>query len=360
MIWTNVYKLPLPLMEAIVEDLYYGKREEGLKKYCETNNLDRSLIVHFSVGELIKSPRQVLLGRRHAHEIIKDVAMEVFRVLGTAVHALLWQSAKRINERGGDQNKAYIAEERLFYHFKVGGRTVVVSGEPDLVTPEGVIEDYKVTAVWSWLKGIKDDWEKQLNMYAMFRTLGGKVTTGLSICYILRDWSVSEAMQAGYPQAGAQKEEVKLWSFEEQKDFLMKRIEEHLNCLDFDDDLLPECSDIEMWAKEDAYAVKRQGNKVASKVFSSKFHLEEGRKADPEFSTEDANAMTIKDAQAYADEMTAKLKGKEKEREYFLEHRPGERTKCLRFCDARGFCSQFKEYSAAAFRTPTEKAEEVA
>lgn len=346
--WTNVFKLPQPLAEAIMEDLYFGKREEGLKKYCEQHKLDRTMIVHFSVNELIKSPRQVLIARRHAHEIIKDVAMEIYRILGTAVHALLWASAKRMNERGG---KAYYqAEERLFFHFTVQNRTVVVSGEPDLVSPEGVIDDYKVTAVWSWLRGIKEEWEKQLNLYAMFRTMAGHVTTGLSICFILRDWNVNEVVQEGYPPAGAQKMEVKLWTFDEQLAFLKERIAVHLDAMDFDDDLLPECTDKDMWAKEDAWAVKRTGNKVASKVFSSKFHLEEGRKADPEFSTEDANALTIKEAQAYAEALEGKLKGKEKERGYFVEHRPGERTRCLRFCDARSFCSQFKEYSAAAFK----------
>lgn len=349
--WTNVFKLPLPLAEAIMEDLYYGKREEGLKRYCELHKLDRTAIIHFSVSDLIKSPRQVLIARRHAHEIVKDVAMEIYRILGTAVHHLLWSSAKRMNERG---DKAYYtAEERLFYHFLVDGATVVISGEPDLVSPDGVIDDYKVTAVWSWLKGIKTEWEQQLNLYAMFRTMAGKVTTGLSICYILRDWSINETMQAGYPQAGAQREDVKLWSFEEQKQFMLERVHLHLSVRFEEDDELPECTDLEMWAKEDMWAVKREGNKVASKVFLPS-------KARPESELETPLDSALREATAYAEGMTAKLEGKEKERTYHVEHRPGERTKCIRFCDARTFCSQFKEYGAAAFRGKDEPAEEIA
>lgn len=354
--WTNVFRLPRPLAEAIMEDLYFGKREEGLKKYCQEKGLDRQAIIHFSVGELIKSPRQVLLARRHDADIIKDVAMEIFRILGTAVHYMLWAAAKRINERAGESY--YRAEERLFYHFNVDGKIVVVSGEPDLVGPDDFIDDYKVTAVWSWYKGIKQEWEKQLNLYALFRTMAGKVTKGLRICYILRDWSVNETVQEGYPQAGAMTEPVNLWSFAEQEAFLRQRIHVHLAVRHEADDELPECSDEEMWAKEDAYAIKRQGNKVATKVISSKPYLKVDPLSGVEPTREEASELALKEAAALVTEKNGKLKGKEKDREYFLEHRPGERTRCLRFCDARQFCNQFKEYSSAAFQKDADPVEE--
>ena len=367
--WSNVFSLPQPLAEAIMEDMYYGKREEGLIRYCAEKNLDRSKIVHYSVNELIRSPRQALLSRRWDAELVKDVAMEIYRLLGSAIHFLLWASAKRMNdahltwmpENDHGPNKTpqprppyYTAEERLFYHFNIDGFVVVVSGEPDLVAPDGVIHDYKVTAVWSWLRGIKDEWEKQLNMYAMFRTLAGRVTTGLEVCFILRDWNVNETMQSGYPPAGAQKMGVLLWDFKRQQDFLMDRIRVHLSVRDVLDDLLPECTAAEMWEKETSWAVKRRGGKVASKVFTP-------TKATPiEGETRDAAA--LREATSYSDEATAKLKGKEKERDYFVEVRPGERTKCLRFCDARTKCNQFQEYAAASFRgsPDREPAEEIA
>ncbi len=350
--WTNVFKLPQPLAEAIQEDLYFGKREEGLLKYCQANNLDRDKIVHFSVGELIKSPRQVLIARRHNSEIIKDVATEIYRLLGTAIHYVLWSSAKRSNERHG--RSYYQAEERLFYHFLHEGRMVVVSGEPDLVATEGefadFIDDYKVTAVWSWIKGIKQEWEKQLNLYAMFRTLGGKITRGLRICYVLRDWKQSEMVQEGYPPAASLTENVKLWTFAEQQAFLQERIGVHMAVLHEYDDELPECTDEEMWAKEDSYAVKREGGKVASGVFSAKVALEKLRTIDPSADMEDARNEAFREADARRDELQAKLKGKEIERGYFVEHRPGERTKCISYCDAASFCSQYKEYRSVAFR----------
>lgn len=357
--WTNVFRLPLPLAEAIMEDLYYGKREEGILKYCAEKGLDRTKIVHFSVNELIKSPRQVLLPRRHDDKIIKDVASEVFRLLGTAIHYLLWAAAKRMNERG--LTAYYTAEERLFYHFNVDGQVVVVSGEPDLVNPAGVIDDYKVTAVWSWIKGIKDEWEKQLNLYAMFRTLAGKLTTGLSICFILRDWNVNETMQEGYAPAQAQQTPVEMWDFERQKAYLMERIHLHLSVRDTADDELPECTGAEvgpnneMWEKEEAYAVIREGGVRAAKVLIlSKTQIER-------LPGETKEQHLLREANLDMDRRNDNpkiIKGKEKG--YILEHRPGERTKCLRFCAANIVCNQFKEYSAAAFRGPArDKVEEV-
>jgi hypothetical protein len=124
----------------------------------------------------------------------------------------------------------------------------------------------------------------------------------------------------------------------------MARLADHLEARDMDGDILPECSDQEMWAKEDNYAIKRTGNKSATKVISSKPYIDNGE--DPE----DAKISAAAEAGTLAAEMNAKLKGKEADRAYFIEHRPGERTKCLRFCDARIFCSQFKEYSSVAFR----------
>lgn len=340
--WTNLFKLPQPLAEAIMEDMYYGKREEGLLRYCEAQGLARESVVHFSVGELIKPPRVVTLLRRHKHEVIKDVASEIYRVLGTAVHFLLWSAAKRMNERG--DKPYYTAEERLFYYFHVQGRVVVVSGEPDLVSPEDVIDDYKVTGVWSLLKGVKDEWEKQLNLYAMFRTMAAKVTKGLRICFVLRDWNVNETVQEGYPPAGAQMAAVSLWPFAEQEAYLKGRIQLHLEYLDDFDDELPECSSEEMWEKPDAYAVIRQGGKRAAKVFTSDFALQEARKADPEASSADASAHALGEAERDKDDRNGRLK--KGEAPYDVEHRPGERTKCLRFCDARQFCSQFKEYAS--------------
>lgn len=339
--WVNMFKLPQPFAEAIMEDLYYGKREEGLRRYCEENGLELTAIIHYSVGELIKSPRQVLLARRHLHEMLKDVATEVFRILGTAIHLLLWTAAKRMNDRG--DHPYYRAEERLFTHVVIDGVTVVISGEPDLVGPDDVIDDYKVTAVWSWLKGVKDEWTKQLNVYAWLRwTVLNKETKGLRICFVLRDWNVNETVQKGYPPAGAQVMAVPQWTLDETWSFIKERVRIHLAARPLSDDEQPECSDDEMWARPDAWAVIREGGSRAAKVFTAEFATPTGNQTREEA----AHLEAVHDMNSRNDKL------KKNDKPYIVEHRPGERTKCLRFCDAKPWCNQYNEYAAAAFREP--------
>ena len=359
--WINKFELPQPLAEAIMEDLYYGKREEGLLRYCREQGLNPKTVTHFSVGELIKPPRMVVLGKRYKGQLIKDVAAEIYRILGTAIHLLMWSAAKRAD------NPYYTAEERLFYHFTVAGRTVVVSGEPDLVHGT-TIDDYKVTAVWSWLKGVKDEWEKQLNSYAMFRTMAGKLTEKLRIIFILRDWNVNETVQEGYPPAGAQVAEVRLWSFDEQQVFLRDRIALHLEHQDTFDDELPECTPDEMWEKEEAWAVIREGGGrawrvcVPSKATPIMQPVADEPGLPPDMQLETLAEAALREAQAIADAGNVKPEVKKgKKKPFVLEHRPGERTRCLRFCDVKDKCSQFREYQAAAFRGPAPTpAEEIA
>jgi hypothetical protein len=355
--YTNKFNLPKPVVLLITTDLYNKKRDAELKAYCSRNLLDVTRVKHYSASDLIKPPRMRVLVKRHWATLITDVSTHIYRVLGQAIHYFLREAAIH----GELEREGWKAEERMFAHFIVDGQTIVISGEPDIVDPAGKISDYKVCAVWSWMKEAKREWVEQTNIYAFLRYIQGLQTSGLEICYILRDFKVSETVQEGYPQAGAQMEDVILWSLERQKDFIMSRIKVHLASEDGFDEDLPECTAEEMWEKPDCWAVKRDGNKVASKVFSSKFYLEEGRKADPLFCKEDANAMTLHEAEGYAQTLNVKLKGKEADRKYFVEHRPGERTRCLRFCEARTVCNVFQEYASAAFsgRPSRETVEEI-
>jgi hypothetical protein len=326
--WTNVYRLPRPLEEAIKEDLYFGKRQSQLDKYLKENNLDPRTTTHLSVSDLIGPPRKRQLIRRHEAEIQKDVSMEIFRVLGNAVHGLLRDHAYKAESEGVD---SYNAEERIFVHLKVRNRVVVISGEPDLVTMDGVIHDYKVVAVWGWLKGIKTEWEQQVNLYALLRSMVGRVTTGLKITFILRDWSANETMQEGYPKAGAQCMDVTMWDLEKIRTYLYGRISLHLDSEgEYDDDLV-ECTSEEMWEKPESWAVRKTKSQRATKVFRG-----------------DLSSTALIEATADAARRNSTVgKGKE---EYVVEHRPGERTRCERFCDASPFCSAYKEYRAVAFR----------
>jgi len=328
--WTNVFNLPGPLVEVIENDLYTQKRAEQLKAYKEKHNLPIET-PHFSVSDLIKPPRMRLLIIRHFDEIVKDVSGDIFRLLGQLFHHLFHDSAMRANKAGGD----YVAEERMFAHIVVDGALVIISGEPDLVK-DGVLDDYKVTGIYGWDKGVKIEWEQQLNCYAYLRAANGFDTNRMRAVYILRDWKRSESMQEGYPQAAAMTMDVTQWSPEARAAFIQDRVRAHQDARGALDDDLPACTALEMWEKPEGWAVMKEGGKRAAKVFNQeKF---------PEPVTSEFLRLA---AWADADERVKKGKNKVV---YSVEHRPGSRTRCESYCDARSFCSMYKEFAASAYR----------
>lgn len=259
---------------------------------------------HLSVTELINSPRIVQLRKAHWNDIEEDAADMIWSLFGSALHNIL-QHGKASN---------HIVEKRLFHEVD-GWR---VSGALDLMVLDknGVsIFDYKCTSVWSVMAD-KVEWQRQLNVYAWLveKTTEHKVNS-LQIVAILRDWSAREAsVKDGYPQAPIVVIDVPLWSIDVREDYVRKRITQHNAALFAAEtgEQLPECSKEDCWEKPTEFAVKKKGNKRATAVFLSKDEAE-------------------KKQQDLGDS-------------YELEVRPGERTRCERFCSVSKWCNQFHQY----------------
>jgi len=334
--WTNVFKLPEPFAHLISEDLYHEERKKQLAQYCQANGLNPEAVLHYSASDLIKPPRMRCLLRRYADKIVEDVSTHIYRILGTAIHTALKLSAQRMEEKG---IKGYIPEERIFTHFQMDGRTIVISGEPDLITPDGWIHDYKVTAVYGLKHGVKSEWEQATNIYVWLRGLQGFPTKGILITFILRDWSKREArIMHDYPQAAGQTMECRLWTTEQQLAFIKERTKLHMENEQVFDDELPECSAVEMWEKPAAWAVIREDSARAVKVYRM-----------DNFPPETMGDTLHLAASADAELRNKKLKKGEKP--YLVEHRLGERTRCQDYCSAKQFCSQYKEFASAAFQS---------
>lgn len=255
---------------------------------------------HISCTELLNSPRIVQLKRKHWEDIEQDASEMVWQLFGSAIHHIL--------EHGKGDN--HIIEERLFAEFSGW----VLSGAIDLqtVTPDGIeISDYKTTSAWAVMNE-KADWTHQLNVYAhLVETVKKIPVTKLSIVAIIRDWSAREAQKEGYPQAPIVTIPIKLWSPEEREAFIQSRLTAHSSAM-FEADTegtLPECSSEEMWEKPSTWAIKKEGGVRAKSVHSTK---------------EEAEVNLTKG--------------------YFIEHRPGERTRCKSFCQVSKFCSQHQTY----------------
>lgn len=276
--YTNKFNLPEPVAAAIRNDSY--------KKVGD-----------ISATGLIRPPQMRVLEKIHDHEIEEDVSDSIWRLLGQSVHAVLERAA----------SAEHLSEERMtvdVFGWKV-------SGQPDLLDGAGVLSDYKVTSVFSFLLGEKPEWEQQLNIYAWMYWKHSFKVKKLEIVAILRDWKSSEAMRdPEYPQTACLKVDIPLWPFEKTQAYVEERVKLHQEAEALPAEELPECTPHERWSRPTTWALKKPEGKRALAVFDSE---------------EEAKVANTQD----------RFKGA------LLEVRPGENIRCERFCRASKWCNQF-------------------
>lgn len=260
---------------------------------------------NISVTELIDSPQISQLRRKHAESLEQDAADMVWSLFGSAVHGIL--------EHGKADN--HIIEERI--HAEIDGWHL--SGAVDLqtITDEGImVSDYKTTSAWAVMNE-KPAWVEQLNIYAWLIEHTKKMPiTGIEIIAIIRDWTRRESeSKEGYPSAPIVSISIPLWSFEEREAFIKARLHLHAEahmCSSIGH-VLPDCSPSEMWEKPSSWAVRKSKNVRATTVLY--------------------------------DEKEANDKLESLGKEYVLDFRPGERTRCKNYCAVNSFCNQWLEYT---------------
>jgi hypothetical protein len=274
---TNKANLPAPIVRAVS----YTDRDTGNSDY--------------SITELISPPRIVALKRKHGDEITEDAADRIWSLMGSAAHEVLRRAAP---EDG-------ITEKRFFV--KLAGK--IISGQVDYCAKTGKLSDFKFTSTYAVKDGVKVEWEQQLNCYRWLMAHNEIETPAeLEIIAILRDWSKNEARRnADYPQQGVLVLPVPVWTMVDTHMFLLERISMHEEARL----LLPECSESDMWAKPEKWAVKKKGGARALRLYESK---------------EGATAHAATDG---------KLE---------VEHRPGERVRCSGYCAVSPFCSQHQSW----------------
>lgn len=282
MIITNKTGLPQAFVEMAKRDYEYRDKR-------------------YSVTSLLKGVREAILTRRHHDEIEVDVADMIWMLFGQAAHYILEQQTE--GELEFKENKLEV---------EIDGYTI--SGIFDLYDAKTCkITDYKTTSVWKIIFGDFDDWEKQLLIYAyMLRRIGFKVMSG-EIVAILKDHSKREAkLKPGYPKLPVATISYIFGEpeFDEIEQFLINKVAEIKRCEQLTDDELPICTPEERFNSGDKYAVKKKGNKKATRVFDN-----------------------LQDAEAFA--MTDKV--------FEIEIRPGEDKKCIDYCSCNLFCNYYLE-----------------
>ncbi len=289
MIITNKKNLPSQLQRALEREYFYQEKR-------------------YSVTSLLNPIRQVLLARRHHDEIELDVSDGIWMLFGQGIHKAI-------------ESVEYSDYEKVEQKLEAKFGEYTLSGIVDYInTEEEFILDWKTTSQWTYkLRNTEnssiDSYVTQLRLYALlwFMNTGQWIQTG-KLALLLKDYKKSPYPQPEDPDGPIQVLQFDLGSFSDIKEWVENRfnqIEEFESEPDF---VLPLCSPEERWNKGDKYAVMQSGHKRATKVFDSE---------------EDAQTMV-------SDEFA-------KGRKYSIDVRPGEDTRCLKYCSAAPFCSHWIE-----------------
>lgn len=278
---TNDYNLPPSLFRALSYDGYNpGDRHSDI-----------------STTALIAPPLIRQLRKRHGGKVQEDVSSRVWSLLGKACHY--------VAEKSGTANA--LVEERLY--MDVNGWTI--SGQIDLYEDK-ILTDIKVTSVYSFLLGEKQDWLHQLSTNASLLRHAGFEVNGVQIVAILKDWSYRKAMYDGeYPQTPIIVKPFPLWPNEKCLSYIQERVRLHQEAEKLEDDQIPLCTPQERWERPESWAVVAKGAKRATAVLQSE---------------EEANQRLV----IVAD--------KNPKKKFVIEHRPGEAVRCGNFCNVAKFC----------------------
>lgn len=256
----------------------------------------------YSVTELLNSPRQVHLNRRHYDDLEVDVHDLLRSWEGNLIHDAVEMDLPRVTGK-----------------FFIEDNPVTISGCTDYYK-DRVFKDYKTTSVWKIIYGSDiEKWTAQLNMYAvLYKDVLGWETDKLIVEAYLTDWQRSKAkFEKDYPKLKQFPIEIELWPYEKSIDFIVGRlntIHPHVRSID---DALPQCTVDEMWEKPTKFAAMKKGNKKASRVCDS-----------------------VEEIRSWIE-----FKGRDPD-DFDVVERPGVRTKCADWCPANKFCSQWNEYNA--------------
>jgi hypothetical protein len=272
--YTNKSDISLPLAVFLMHDSYdYDPRPNQI-----------------SATSIIKPLRQLVLSRQHA-DLLKEVDIMdlVSSRMGTAIHdgcEAAWTDPENVrkaleviglgnvadriqinSEELGDNDIPVYVEQR--HEKEVDG--YVISGKYDLVL-NGLLVDYKSTSVWTYI--YDSNAEKYSMQGSIYKWLvPDRITEDfIEIQFIFTDWSSTRALQdKSYPQTRVVSKKYPLWSTQQTEQYIRDKLSQLSRLADAPQDLLPKCSDEDLWAEETKYKYFKDPTKMAraTKVFDN-------------------------------------------------------------------------------------------
>lgn len=240
----------------------------------------------YSVTDLVNPPLMRYLREKHWNELEQDASDMLWMLLGNSVHYAL--------EKGAPSDA--LSEEKIT--IELGNVTIAMRVD---LWHKGIVKDYKITSVYSFLLGDKPEWETQLNLYGWGYQLKEREVKGLEVLAILRDWQKNKTIEKDYPKIPFITNKIPQWPIKKAEEYAVnwiKNIESP-----------PICSNEEKWTKPTTWAVMKKGKKRAVRVLGS-------------------------EEEAY-EYMGAKKPSDEK---WDIQERPGEFTRCKKYCFVKDVC----------------------
>jgi len=272
MILTNHYNLPDVFYQAIAK------------------NIQRPQPEIMRVTQLISPPLMRQLTIKYWDKLKVDCSENLWSLLGTSVHAELAKIT----------NNALIEKKITKTVFGI-----ILSGSLDRFEKDTqTIVDFKVSSVWSYLLGVKEDWQKQLNVYKFLLESEGHFVKHLKIYLIIRDFQKGKAVQADYPKIPFVVLDVPVWNNEKISSYIKERVAVHKA------EPLP-CTLEERWERAPTFAIMKTGRKSAVRVKD-----------------------TREEAEIY---LNTKVKPTDKPKCEIVE-RKGEAIRCKNYCLVRDVC----------------------
>lgn len=224
-----------------------------------------------SATTLLRSIKQIILSERVPEEqSVQDISDRIASRMGQALHSGVehsWKNnyasaLKKLGYPPGAINAVRINPEQeepdtLPVYTEVRSERAlagrVVSGKIDLII-EGRLHDVKKTSVWGYQNQTSvDKWKLQGSIYRWLNP--DKVRHDeLFVQYLLLDWSRAlAARDPNYPPHAVPHRVIPLLSLQETEQWIAQRITLLLQLKDAPEELLPDCSDEDLWRSAPVY-----------------------------------------------------------------------------------------------------------
>ena len=293
---TNKYNLPEYLYQAAQRLVYKPKK-------------DRMSVTHLTGAPL---PRTLLM--KYWDELEQDASDMLWSIHGTALDKLL----KEHSQWG-------LTNIKLEHIFVNDG--ITLAGRPDCYNVlNHILSDGKDTSVWN-LKEAKKEWIAQLNIYdwMLHNIVPQLIVAKLQVHAIGRDWRPGEKLRYGqtYPDIAFQPLDIPRWSYQEQTDYIDAQLKDHL--------LNPDrpCTSEEKWESQEVTNLEGKKIKIIGSVYEvRKKGLKGAKRVLP---TKEECNLYLKKNNWVGDS------------NYFIKERPGECTKCERYCVTNQVCPFFEK-----------------